>query len=110
MLSRLVLPPQAPVTPYSASNAHAVRSTVLVGCANPCPANIAGSSGLIDTGVNNACTGCAHADARCDAHARSTDTGGCYRARNTSLWNTHGLAINNGARWHGSETKAHGQH
>jgi hypothetical protein len=107
----------------SAPNAHAVRSTIPVGCTcggcnphprgactNACRANIASSSGLIDTRVNHAHPGCAYTNAGCNPHARSADTGGRYWARNTSFGYANGLAINDGTRGHGGETKAKSQH
>ncbi len=108
--SLLVLALGAYVTHDSASNAHAVSSPVPVGCTSPCRANIPSSSGLVDTGVPHAHAGCAYAHAGCNPHPRSADTGGCYWARNTSFGYANGLAINDGTRGHGSETKAKSQH
>jgi hypothetical protein len=102
--------PQVDVTLNSASNAHAVSSPVPVGCTNPCRANIPCSSGLVDTGIPHAQAGCANANSRCNPHARSADTGGGYWARNTSFGYANSLAINNGTRGHGGETKAQSQH
>lgn len=115
---------------YSASNAHAVSSSVPVGCANACRTHIPGSSWLVDTGVphshtgcaytnaghnpnarsayanagSNPNAGCAHANAGCDPNARGADTGGCYRAYDTSFGYAYAIAINDGARGYGSET------
>mgnify|MGYP006315343497 FL=1 len=91
-------------------NSIAVSSPVLVGCTNPCRTNIPSSSGLVDTGVPHAYAGCAYTNAGCNPHARSADTGGCYWARNTSFGHANGLAINDGTRGHGGETKAKSQH
>lgn len=91
---------------YSAPNAHAVHSPIAVGCTCACRANISRSTRLIDAGVNHAHPRCANANAGYNPYSRRTDTG--YWARDTSFWHAHGLAINNGARGNGSETKAQG--
>ena len=98
------------VTQHSASNAHAVNSPVPVGWTSPCYANIPRSSGLVDPGVNHANTGGAYANAWGNPDARSADTGGYHRARNTSFGYANGLAINDSTRRHGGETQAQSQH
>ena len=45
---------------------------------------------MVDTGVPHAHAGCAYANAGCNPHARSADTGGCYWARNTSFGYANG--------------------
>jgi hypothetical protein len=56
---------------------------------------------LVDTGVPDTHAGRTDADTGCNAHAWSADTGGCYRARNTSFGYADGLAINDRTRGHG---------
>ncbi len=101
---------QTHFTQYSASNAHAVNSPVPVGWTSPCYANIPCRSELVDPGVNHAHPGCAYANAGGNPDARSADTGGYYRARNTSFGYANGLAINDGTRRHGGATEAQSQH
>jgi hypothetical protein len=96
--------PQTHVSHYSASNADAVSSAILIGCTNACRTYIPSSSGLVDTGVPHPHPGCAYANAGRNPNARCADTGGCNWARDTTLGYADTLAINDSARGYGGET------
>ena len=86
-----------------------MHSPVPVADASACRTHISSRSGLIDAGVNHANSGGAHAHARRNPYARSTNTGRCYGACNTSFRYTNGLAINSRTGWGGGESQANSQ-
>ena len=86
-----------------------VRSPVPVAGTSAYRADISSRSRLVKSGVYHANSGGANAHARRNPYARSTNTGRCYRACNTSFRYAHSLAINDRTGWGGGESQANSQ-